>query len=204
MLARNEVEQRFEEHTLQELLASVLAEEGVVLDGTVEVVDHELEDRFDFLLGVASVGGKGGILLMISIYDMAGGMKHAYPFTTVKDETGEEHGSGGDMAWRVLDEAVVETADFEKVLAKSAGLDVVVVGLGNSAKEVHGVGVAQVVIESSKDEALSAENLLLGEAVVGDVTEVLDVRGQNLFVLGCDEHGSDTNQLETVELDDLG
>jgi hypothetical protein len=62
MLARNEVGQRFEEHTLQELLASVLAEEGVVLDGTVEVVDHELEDRFDFLLGVASVGGKGGIL----------------------------------------------------------------------------------------------------------------------------------------------
>lgn len=54
---------RFEAHTLQELLASVLAEEGVVLDGAVKVVNHELEDRFDFLLGVAGVSGKGGILL---------------------------------------------------------------------------------------------------------------------------------------------
>lgn len=51
-----------EEHTLQELLASVLAEEGIVLDGAVEIVNHELEDRFDFLFSVASIGGKGGIL----------------------------------------------------------------------------------------------------------------------------------------------
>ena len=49
-------------HTLQEFLASVLAEEGVMLDRTVEVIDHKLEDRFDLLLGVASVGGEGGIL----------------------------------------------------------------------------------------------------------------------------------------------
>jgi len=69
MLAKNEVERRFEKHTLQELLASVLAEEGVVLDGTVKVVNHELEDRFDFLLGVAGVGGEGSILLAISIQD---------------------------------------------------------------------------------------------------------------------------------------
>lgn len=51
-----------ERHTLQELLAGVLAEEGVVLDRTVEVVDHELEDGLDLLLGVASVGGKSSIL----------------------------------------------------------------------------------------------------------------------------------------------
>jgi hypothetical protein len=69
MLAWNEAERELEKHTLEELLASVLAEEGIVLDGTVEVVDHELEDRFDFLLGVASVGGKGGILSMISIHE---------------------------------------------------------------------------------------------------------------------------------------
>jgi hypothetical protein len=87
MLARNGVEQRFEEHTLQELLASVLAEEGVVLDGTVKIVDHELEDRFDFLLGVAGVSGKGGILLMINIHDITRGDRERLPI---------HHGRGRD------------------------------------------------------------------------------------------------------------
>jgi hypothetical protein len=49
-------------HTLEEFLASVLAEEGVMLDGTVEVVDHELEDGLNLLFGVAGVNGKSGIL----------------------------------------------------------------------------------------------------------------------------------------------
>lgn len=49
-------------HTLEELLASVLAEEGIMLDGTVQVVDHELKHGFDFLLSVAGVDGEGGIL----------------------------------------------------------------------------------------------------------------------------------------------
>lgn len=87
LLAWDEVGRRCEEHTLQELLASVLAEEGVVLDGTVKVVNHELEDRFDFLLGVAGVGGKGGILLMISIHDMAKGNRERLPI---------HHGQGRD------------------------------------------------------------------------------------------------------------
>lgn len=128
----------------------------------------------------------------------------AYPFTTVKDEASEIHGGSGDMAGRVLDEAVVEATNLKEVLAKGTGLDIVVVGLGDSAEEVHGVGVAQVVVKSSKDEALSAEDLLLGKAIIGDMTEVLDVGRENLLVLGSDEHGSNTNELETVELDNLG
>lgn len=51
-----------EMHTLQELLASILAEEGIVLDGSVEIVDHELEDRLNLLFCVASVDGKGSVL----------------------------------------------------------------------------------------------------------------------------------------------
>ena len=51
-----------ERQTLQELLASILAEEGIVLDGSVEVVDHELEDRLNLLFCVASVDGKRSVL----------------------------------------------------------------------------------------------------------------------------------------------
>ena len=42
-------------HTLQKLLACVFAEEGVVLDRTSEVVNHQLEDWLNFLLSVSGV-----------------------------------------------------------------------------------------------------------------------------------------------------
>lgn len=48
--------------TLQELLAGVLLVEGLVDDRTGKVVDHELEDGLDLLLGVASIVSNGGIL----------------------------------------------------------------------------------------------------------------------------------------------
>ncbi len=41
--------------TLQELLAGILAEEGLVDDGAVKVVDHELEDWLDLVLGIARI-----------------------------------------------------------------------------------------------------------------------------------------------------
>lgn len=110
--------------TLQELLAGIFAEEGVVDDRAVKVVNHELEDRLDVLLGVAGVVGQGRV-----------------PSSTLEDSTGQVHGGGSDMTGRVLEEAVVEAADLKKVLAKCACLDVVVVCLGDTTKEVHGVGV---------------------------------------------------------------
>jgi hypothetical protein len=110
--------------TLQELLAGIFAEEGVVDDGPVKVVNHELEDRLNVLLGVAGVVGEGRV-----------------PSTTFEHSTGQVHGGGSNMTGRVLEEAVVEAADLEKVLAQCAGLDVVVVCLGDTTKEVHGVGV---------------------------------------------------------------
>ena len=172
--------------TLQELLAGVLAEEGVVNNRAVEVVDHELEDGLDVVLGVAGVVGKGGV-----------------PLTTLKDSTGKVHGGSSDMARRVLEEAVVETANLKQILAESAGLDVVVVGLGDTTEEVHGVGVGEVVVQGTKDEALGLEDLGLGEAIIGDVLEVLDVGREDFLVLGSDEHGGDTDELEAVELDNL-
>lgn len=69
--------------TLEELLASVLAEEGIVLDGTIKVVDHELEDGLNLLLGVTSVDGEGSILSMVSACIRRQTWMIAYPFTTV-------------------------------------------------------------------------------------------------------------------------
>lgn len=155
-------------------------------DGAVKVVDHELEDRLDVLLSVASIVGESGI-----------------PLATLQHSTGKVHGSGGDVTGRVLQEAVVEAANLEKVFAESTGLDVVVVGLGDATKEVHGVGVGQVVVQSTKDETLSLEDLGLSEAIVGDVLEVLDVGREDFLVLRSNEHGSDTDKLKAVELDNL-
>lgn len=152
----------------------------------VEVVNHELEDRLDVLLGVAGVVGKGGV-----------------PVTTVEHSAGKVHSRSGDLAGRVLEEAVVETADFKKVLSESTRLDVVVVGLGDTAEEVHGVRVGEVVVEGGQDETLGLEDLGLGEAIIGNVLEVLDVRRQDLLVLGSNEHGGNTNELKTVKLDNL-
>src|SRR5690242_21822230 len=98
---------------------------------------------------------------------------------------------------------MVEAADLEQVLAECAGLDVVVVGFGYSAEEVHGVGVAQIIVQSGKNKALSTEDLLLGEAIIGNMAEVLDVGGKDLLVFGGNEHGGDTNQLKAVELANL-
>lgn len=50
--------------TLEELLASVLLEERVVLDRAVEVVDHEQQNWLNLLLRVASVVGESGVLVL--------------------------------------------------------------------------------------------------------------------------------------------
>jgi hypothetical protein len=48
--------------TLQELLAGILLEEGLVHNGAGEVVDHQLQNRLDLLLGVAGVVCKSVVL----------------------------------------------------------------------------------------------------------------------------------------------
>ena len=49
-------------HTLHELFASVLLEEGLVLDGSDQVVDHQAEDRKNLFLRVVGKVNKIGIL----------------------------------------------------------------------------------------------------------------------------------------------
>lgn len=81
-------------------------------DRAGEVVDHQLQDRLDLLLAVAGVVCEGLV-----------------PRATLEDEAGKVHGSGSDLAGGVGEEAVIQAADLEEVLAQCAGLDVVVVGL---------------------------------------------------------------------------
>jgi hypothetical protein len=52
--------------TLKELLASVLLEEGFVDQRPCQVVNHELDDGLNLVLGVASVVGKCLVLGCIS------------------------------------------------------------------------------------------------------------------------------------------
>lgn len=172
--------------TLQELLAGVLLEEGLVGHWAGEVVNHETEDWVNLLLVVSGIVGDGSI-----------------PSASLKNLAGQVHGTSSDLTWKVLHEAVVEKGNLHKVLSESTGLDIVVIGLGDTSQEVHWVWVAQVVVECGKNVTLGAEDLLLSESIVGDMTEVLNVWRQDLLVLGRNEHGSDTNELETVELDNL-
>ena len=76
------------------------------------------------------------------------------------------------MALGVAHEAVIEKTDFHQVLSESTGLDIIVVGLGDTAQEVHGVGEAHVVLEGSEDVTLShlAVGLLADQIKVGSVT----------------------------------
>lgn len=99
---------------------------------------------------------------------------------------------------------MIKKADLHEILAKCSGLDVIVVGLGDAAKEVHWVGVAEVVVKGRENISFGGENLFFGEAIIGDVTEVGNVGRENFFILGCDEHCSDTNKLKAFKLDNLG
>lgn len=51
--------------TLEKLLAGILLKEGLVDNGTGEVVDHELKNRLDLLLGVAGVVCQGVVLIKL-------------------------------------------------------------------------------------------------------------------------------------------
>lgn len=107
------------------------------------------------------------------------------------------------MAGSVGHESVIQQANLHQVLADSSRLDVVVVRLRDTTKKVHGVGIAKVIVESAQDESLGAQDLSLGEAIIGNASKVLDVRREHFFVLGGNEHGSDADELQTIELDDL-
>lgn len=108
------------------------------------------------------------------------------------------------MAGKIVHESVIEEADLHEVLANGTGLDVILISLGDAAKEVHRIGIAEVIVQGGQDVSFGVEDLGLSESIIGNVSEVGNVRGENLFVLGRNEHGSNTDKLQTVELNNLG
>lgn len=98
---------------------------------------------------------------------------------------------------------MIHQADLHQVLSNRTGLNVILVGLRDPAQEVHGVGIAQVVLECLQSVSFSTEDFVDSEAIISNMNEIADVRRQDLLVLGGDEHGSDTNQLKLVQGDNL-
>ncbi len=48
--------------TLKEFLAGILLEEGLVGDGTCEIINHKLEYRLHFFLVIASIVSQSSVL----------------------------------------------------------------------------------------------------------------------------------------------
>ena len=83
----------------------------------------------------------------------------SYPFAAIEHKTREVHGCSGNVTGAVGHEAVVEKADLQQVLADRPGLDMIVIRLGDTAQEVHGIGIAQVVIQRAENETFGTKNL---------------------------------------------
>lgn len=64
-------------------------------DRTVEVINHELEHRLDFILSVARVVGERRVLPK-SASTLTRQECITYPVTSLENESGEVHRSGGD------------------------------------------------------------------------------------------------------------
>ena len=74
---------------------------------------------------------------------------------------------------------------------------------GIATKEMQWERSAQVEVECLQNAALHAANVCVRVRVVGDVLEVADLRRVHLLVLGRNQHGRDTNQLQLRALDAL-
>src|SRR5689334_9102891 len=104
-------------------------------------------------------GSRPGKELISTACIRVGQCLFTYPFTTVKEQSRQVHSTGGNVAWSVTHESVVQKADLHEVLADGARLDVIVVRLRDSSQEVHWVGVAEVIVEGAQNKSLGAQNL---------------------------------------------
>jgi hypothetical protein len=87
----------------------------------VEIINHQLEDGVDLLFGVT------GVRLILErgpwVCYIAFRMFHT-----------------SQLTYHRMPLSLTEETDLHQVFAQSTGLDIVVIGLGDTSKEVHGVG----------------------------------------------------------------
>src|SRR5690606_29763363 len=64
-------------------------------------------------------------------------------------------------------------------------------------------GVAEIVVQRGKNEALSTEDFVFTKAVICQFCIVLYVKSNSFLILGCNQESSDTNKLEFIQSNDL-
>ena len=111
-------------------------------------------------------------------------------------------GSSKEARW-AAHEALVHDGNFEEVLCKSTGLNVVVVSFADTAQEAHRAWEAKLKLEHAQHVALSLQDLVLRVAVVDHVDDLADRGTVDLLILGSNEDGSSTNKLQLAERDHL-
>ncbi len=99
---------------------------------------------------------------------------------------------------------MVEQADLQQILRHRTGLYIVIVGFRYSSQEIDGIRIAQIIVQFGENVTFRLQNLFLRETVIGHMLKVMDVGRQDFFVLGRDEHGRDTYQLQSIQLHNLG
>ena len=105
--------------------------------------------------------------------------------------------------WWTADEALVHDRDLEKVLSQRSGLKVVVIGLADPSEEAHGARPSEFELEHAEHEAFGLEDLIHGVAAIDHVDDLLHGWTVDLLVLGRDEDGSGTDELQLAERHDF-
>ena len=125
-----------------------------------------------------------------------------YPFGEAYDYAREPNRCRSEQGRRRSDETPFETLNLQQVLPNRANLDVVFVRLADAAKEVDGVGVAEIPVDRLQDVTLGLKNLRLTVRGVGTVEKVTRRRRNDFFELRSDEHARDPDELKLGEGND--
>ena len=110
---------------------------------------------------------------------------------------GAIHRHCGYEAGLATQELMIQKSHFGQKLAERPGMEIVVIRLADPAHPtVRRAVLRHFKVQGLEDNAFALENLLSCEAVLGHEYELVNGGRQNFFVLGSDEHRSDTDELE--------
>lgn len=111
--------------------------------------------------------------------------------------------SSRGKAGRGRHKALVHNCELQEILGDSTSLQVVLISLADAAKEAHGARPSEIEVKDGEHEALGLQDFINSVAAIDHVDDLLDGRRSDLFILGSDEDGSSTDQLQLSEGDDL-